>query len=44
MKNNKEYFNIETYIKHFNTSFKKKSKSKIIVVNAVRNIGKSYST
>lgn len=44
MKNNKEYFNIETYINHYNTTFKKKSKSKIIVVNAVRNIGKSYST
>lgn len=44
MKNNKDYFNIETYIKHFNTTFKKKSKSKILVVNAVRNIGKSYST
>lgn len=44
MKNNKEYFNIETYINHYNTTFKKKSKSKILVVNAVRNIGKSYST
>ena len=44
MKKNKDYFNIETYINHFNNEFKKKSKSKILVVNAVRNIGKSYST
>ena len=44
MKKNKDYFNIENYIDHYNTQFKKKSKSKILVVNAVRNIGKSYST
>ena len=44
MKKNKDYFNIETYINHFNNEFKKKSKSKILVINAVRNIGKSYST
>lgn len=43
MKNN-NYFDIETYIKHYNSQFKNKSKSKILVVNAVRNIGKSYST
>ena len=44
MKKNKDYFNIENYIDHYNTQFKKKSKSKILVINAVRNIGKSYST
>ena len=30
---NKDYFNIENYIDHYNTQFKKKSKSKILVIN-----------
>ncbi|MGL4617141.1 MAG: phage DNA encapsidation protein [Mycoplasmoidaceae bacterium] len=41
---NSDYFDIQQYLDHYDKEFPSKNRQKLIIINAVRNIGKSYST